>query len=312
MPTTINDFTHAQIIQTTLDEAAVRDMVTGWMDANAGQVRYSGGREVKIPKMTTQGLGDYDRDTGYPMGSIKLEWQTREMTQDRGKKFQIDAMDLDENAFITTAAAVMGDFQRRWVVPEIDAYRISKIATYAINKAAAGMVNYGQTIGENTGVLRKIKTGITAIRDLGYNGELVVHATDAVKMEVDLELAGKLQSTTWSQGGINTTVPSIDGVPLIATPANRMYTAITLKDGRTEGQEVGGYEKATTGKSINFIIMPRITPIAVTKQDKLRIFDPDTFQDANAWSVDYRRYHDLWILDNKLESVYVSIKEAAA
>ncbi|MBR2259725.1 MAG: hypothetical protein IJ899_20780 [Blautia sp.] len=307
----INNFTHAQILQTTLDEAAVRDMVTGWMDANAGQVKYSGGAEVKIPKMTTQGLGDYDRDTGYPAGSITLTWQTREMTQDRGKQFQIDAMDLDENAFITTAAAVMGDFQRRWVVPEIDAYRISKIANYAITKNAAGMVNYGQTINGSSDVLRQIKTGVAAIRELGYNGDLVIHATDSVIMEVELALSNKLQNTTWSQGGINTTVPAIDGVPLIATPQVRMYTAITLKDGRTSGQEIGGYEKASSGKDINFIIMPRITPIAVTKQDKMRIFDPDTFQKANAWSIDYRRYHDLWILDNKMDSIYVSIKEAA-
>ena len=37
-----------------------------------------------------------------------------------------------------------------------------------------------------------------------------------------------------------------------------------------------------------------------------------TNQNANAWAMDYRRYHDLWILDNKLDSVFVNIKDANA
>ena len=58
------------------------------------------------------------------------------------------------------------------------------------------------------------------------------------------------------------------------------------------------------------MIMPRTVPLAITKQDVMRIFDPLTNQKANAWAMDYRRYHDLWVLDNKINSLYVSIKEA--
>ena len=56
--------------------------------------------------------------------------------------------------------------------------------------------------------------------------------------------------------------------------------------------------------------MPVDVPIAVTKQDKMRIFDPNTNQQANAWAMDYRRYHDLWVLDNKTNSVYACFKGA--
>lgn len=67
----------------------------------------------------------------------------------------------------------------------------------------------------------------------------------------------------------------IDDVPLIPTPDNRMYTAITMYDGTTTSQEVGGYVKGSTAKDINFLICPQSTPIAVTKQDNMRIFSPD-------------------------------------
>lgn len=307
----INTLATATLFQNKLDKVAIQEAVTGWMDANAGQVIYNGGAEVKIPKMSVQGLGDYDRDNGYQQGGVTLEYETRKMTQDRGRKFQLDPMDVNENNFVTTAAAVMGEFQRMYVVPEIDAYRLSKIATEAITAKKAGMVTYGYTPGaEQTSALRKLKEGIKAVRNMGYNTPLIVHATPDFIMELELELAGKITAVTFSQGGIDTQVPSVDGVPLISTPSNRMYTAIKINDGKTGGQEQGGYKKGDTAKDINFMILPRTTPIAITKQDIMRIFDPTVNQKLNAWQMDYRRFHDLWVLDNKIDSVYLSIKDA--
>lgn len=307
----INTLATATLFQNTLDKKAIQEAVTGWMDANAGQVLYNGGAEVKIPKMSIQGLGDYDRDNGYQKGGITLEYETRKMTQDRGRMFQLDPVDINENNFVTTAASAMGEFQRMHVIPEIDAYRLSKIATEAIAAEKAGMVEYGYTPGaENTSAIRKVKEGINAVREMGYNGPLLIHATPDFIMELELELAGKIVVTTFSKGGINTQVPSVDGVPLISTPSNRMYTAIEIQDGKTVGQEAGGYKKGSTAKNINFMVLPTTTPIAVTKQDVMRIFDPNVNQKLNAWQMDYRRFHDIWVLDNKLDSIYLSIKEA--
>ena len=307
----INTLATATNFQKALDVLAVREAVTGWMEANAGQVKYTGGAEVKIPKMSVQGLGDYDRDNGYLMGSATLEYETKKMTQDRGRKFQLDSMDVDETNFVTTASSVMGEFQRTKVIPEIDAYRLSKIATEAINANVAGMVQYGYTPGAaNTSALRKVKEGIAAIRDLGYDGPLVVHATDSFILELELELANKISTVNFKKGGIITKFPAVDEVPIIPTPANRLVTAIKLNDGKTSGQEKGGFEKGATAKDINFEIMPLKTPVAISKQDKMRIFDPNTNQKADAWAMDYRRFHDLWILENKVNSIYVSIKDS--
>lgn len=222
----------------------------------------------------------------------------------------LDAVTVDESNFIATAAAAMGEFQRAFVIPEIDAYRISKLATDTITANKAGMISYGYTPGaEGTSALRKLKEAIAAVRD-NYTGALVCQATSAFITELELELAGHIQSVTFSKGGIDTKVPSVDDVPIILTPANRMYTAITLNDGKTSGQEAGGYAKGTSAKDINFFVCPRTTPIALSKQDVMRIFDPMTNQKANAWKTDYRRFHDLWVLDNKLDSIALSIKDS--
>ncbi|WP_443660437.1 hypothetical protein [Clostridium algidicarnis] len=302
-----NVLEYSKIFQTELDKVAVQDMVTGWMDGNAGQVKYTGGKEVKIPKLSVDGLADYGREgnTGFVGGDVTFEYETKSMTQDRGRGFAIDANDVDETGFVATAGVIMGEFQRTKVTPEIDAYRLSKLSALALEENK----KYSYEPSRIT-IIEEIKLGIKKIRQKGYNGPLAIHITYDAMMEFELAMLGKISSVDFSKGGLITKVPGIDGCPLIETPENRMYSAIQLYDGKTEGQKQGGYIKATKGIQMNFAIMPRSTPIAITKQDNMRIFDPQTNQKANAWAMDYRRYHDLWVKDNAANSIYINYKEA--
>lgn len=49
------------------------------------------------------------------------------MTQDGGRTFSLDAMDVNESNFIASAGNVMSEFQRVNIIPEIDSYIYSKI-----------------------------------------------------------------------------------------------------------------------------------------------------------------------------------------
>jgi hypothetical protein len=89
-----------------------------------------------------------------------------------------------------------------------------------------------------------------------------------------------------------------------------MKTAYTFYDGETAGQEAGGFVVAAGAKKINWIISAKRSAIAVTKAEKPRIFDPATNQTADAWKIDYRRYHELFIPDNAKDGLYVCIEEA--
>lgn len=302
----INTLATATLFQQTLDKVSQQDSLTGWMEANAGQVIYNGGAEVKVPKMSLQGLGDYNRDNGYTQGSITLEYETKKLTQDRGRSFQLDAMDVDETNFVVTASTVMGEFQRVYVTPEIDAYRLSVAITTGID---TGNVKGGYVPSEDT-ILKEVKTGIAKIRDAGYNGKLMIHMTSEAKLALEVAFGGQLTSATFSQGGVDTTVPTIDKCPIIETPQNRMYSTIKINDGKTSGQEAGGYVKGAGAKEANFVIIAEEAVLAVAKQDKMRIFDPETNQKGNAWAMDYRKFHDAWVLDNKTNAIYVNIKDA--
>ena len=164
-----NVLEYAKIFQTTLDKQAVQESTTGWMEANAGQVKYNGGNEVKIPSITMDGLADYDRTTGFVDGAVTLTYQTHTLTQDRGRSFSLDAMDIDETNFVATAGNVMGEFQRVEVVPEIDAYRYSKLATLAIN---AGQTSAKAITKEN--IVDELLADLNGMEDIIGNKEVVI------------------------------------------------------------------------------------------------------------------------------------------
>ena len=84
-----------------------------------------------------------------------------------------------------------------------------------------------------------------------------------------------------------------------------MKTAYIFYDGKSSGQEAGGFVPAEGATQINWIICPKSAPIAVSKTDNFKIFDPEVNQTADAWLVEFRKFHDLWIKDNVLPSIRV-------
>ena len=300
-----NNINYAELFQTMLDEQIVQEATTGWMDANAGQVEYNGGKTVKVPKMTMTGLGDYNRASGYPEGSVNLSYEPFTMTQDRATQFLLDQMDVNESNFVVNATTVMSEFQRVHVIPEIDAYRISKLATYAINGAFASTnVKYGYTPAAAT-IIGELAD---AVEIGGYDSMIL--ATPATVKALENQIgANNISSVTYSQAGFDQTVPAFNGRPIIKVDPARMVTAIQTAN--LSAGAGGGWSKAATAKDINFIVVPRTTPIAITKLDEPKIFEPSEVQEYSGWLIDYRRYHDLWVMDNKLKEVYVNIKDNA-
>lgn len=303
-----NVLEYAKIFQTELDKQVVAGATSGWMEVNSNLVKYNGGNEIKIPKISMDGMGDYSREDGFVSGSVSLEFQTMTLTQDRGRTFQLDRMDVDETNFIATAGTVMGEFQRTKVIPEIDAYRYSKIAALAIAKGKA-TGGYTPAVAD---ILAKIKADIVAIQDIAGDIPLVItlsHTTANI-LSSSSEIQRQLSVLDFQQGGVTTKVSSIDSNPIIKVPSARLKTAYVFNDGTTAGQTAGGFVPDGAAKNINWIICPRSVPIAVSKTDNPRIFDPAINQKADAWKIDYRKYHDLWIQDNQFDLIKVNIKEA--
>ena len=301
----INTLQYSQQFQTVLDAQMLASATSAFMEANAGQVKYDGGDTVHIPEISMQGLAKYDRDEGFNQGSVTLKFNPYKMTQDRGRTFQLDSMDVNETNFVATAGTVMGEFQRTQVIPEIDSYRYSKIAALA---TAENKVKTGFTPAVAT-ILEKLEAEITDIQDVVGEDEglIIVMST---KLRTILNNADKfnryLNVAEFKNGSVNTTVKSFNDIPILGVPSARMKTAYVFNDGKTANQQAGGFKADTAAKDINWIIMPQRAPIAVSKTDKVRVFTPDINQKADAWKIDYRKYHDLWIPKNRFAAIRVN------
>lgn len=300
----LNTIAYGTQLQKKLDESATLGLTSGWMDANAGQVEYNGGNKIRMAEIETTGLKDYDRDKGYPEGSVTLKMKDYEMTMDRGTSFQLDAMDVNESNFIANATTVASTFQKEQVLPEIDSYRYSKL--YALLKEAERATDYTAKAAD---VMDVLLADIAKVRDeVGEDIPLVISIAQPVKNMLDLneKFTKRLNLADFKAGIINTQLKQIDNCYLKPVPSARMKTAYVFCDGKTTGQENGGFAPGESSKQINWIIMAQKSPIAVTKQDKMKIIDPDTYQKADAWFIGYRRYHELWLPERRYKKCWTN------
>lgn len=67
-------------------------------------------------------------------------------------------------------------------------------------------------------------------------------------------------------------------------------------------RNVGGVVAGLLG-----VICPKSAPIAVSKTDNIKIITPEANQFADAWDIDYRKYHDLFVPENKKAVIAVSL-----
>lgn len=301
----INTLQYSALFQTELDTQAVQGATSGWMEENAGDVIYNGGRDIKIPELSLQGLGDYDRDEGQPIGSVSFAYRTYTMTQDRGRKFRLDENDINETNFGTNAARVMSEFQRTQVIPEIDAYRYSKLANLA------GTKNVDVITAAN--VLPTLYAQLYALADSGVDmNNLVVTIAYPIYQLLNLsgDIGKQITVTDFQQGSITLKVRDLDGAKFIPVSSDRMKTAYLFRDGKTAGQEAGGFTPATGAAAINWIISPRSAPIAVSKTDRMKIITPDVNQAGDFYDLHYHKYHDLILPYQRRTRVIVSTATA--
>jgi len=277
---------------------------TGWMEANAGKVKYTGGREIKIPTISTDGLGNYDRNSGYPKGKVALTYQTKIMTMDRGVEFLLDRIDVDESGFIATASATMSVFQSENVIPEVDAYRYSTL--FKLINEKGGSSEYTP---DSSTIFGELKNDITAVRNVCNAADFLIVMSIPVAdiLSSTKELTRTFNVNNLKQGEINDSVLSVNGIPIIPVPSARLKTAYTFNSGETNF----GFTPTADAKDINWIICPRTAPIAVSKTDGVKIFTPEQTQGADAWKIEYRKFHDLWVMDKQLAAMRVSVSESA-
>ena len=287
-----------------LDKAVVQKPVTGFLADNNLRGKFVGTKTVMIPEMNVSGLGDYDRDTGFVSGTVSVSAKPFTLTMDRGRSFQLDREDNDESGIADLAGQIMGEFVRTQVVPEVDAYVLSKLAGAAENGA--------QTVSGTpaTDAFAMLSEAIAKAQNaVGYDEELVafVDGTMLRALQNSEDIARHLVMNDFTKGELHTQVSSLNGVAILPVPDSRMKTAYTFYDGTTSGQEEGGFAPLESASSIGLLVMPRRAASLIKKTEQVRCFDPAHNLKADAWKLDYRLYYDVVLKDSLKGGIFAYI-----
>lgn len=268
---------------TALDEVYKLASLTAVLDGPNELVKEgANANEILIPKMSMQGLANYNKQTGYVAGDVTLEYETKKCSYDRGRMFTIDAMDNIESAGIAFGR-LSGEFLRTKVVPELDAYRL---AAYA---SIPGVTTVAANLTDGKAALAALRAAKGKIENAEANVStcyLFINPT-VLGMIEDLD-------TTASK-------KAIEGfASVIKVPEGRFYSKIDLA-----ASGAGGYAKNTAGKNLNFLIVDKQAVIQYQKHTVPKIIDPEANQDADAWKFAYRTVGIAEHYDNKKDGIYV-------
>lgn len=272
-----------------LDEVYKTEVKTSVLDGDQATIKKGQNGEIKVAKLDMDGLGDFDRNSGYTEGTSKLTWETIKYDKERSQKLKVDRLDNEESLGIAVAK-LSSEFLRTKVAPETDAARIAKIAS------VEGVSKKEETITTGDEAYKALRAGINEQDESEVSTEnRILFITPTLKALIDdLETyKSKSVMSRFSQ--------------VIEVPQTRMYTAITLNT----GEENYGYKKAEGASDINFMIVERSA--AVTAMDQfIKYFSPDEDQNGDSHVFPYRNYNLYGhVYENKVAGVYVSYKPAA-
>ena len=302
-----NRIDYAAVFNRILDEKFYILPRTMWMeDTNPGIV-WEGGREIKIPKLGMDGLGDMN---GYkaPQGDLNLAWETKTLQWYRGRNFSIGRYDVDETNFALSVGNALRVFLNEHVVPEVDCLRIAA--------AAQGAISYGKVTVQATNditaanILGLLLADIATVQDaIGENEQLYVQISTGLKnlLEQSSQITRYLNVKDFAVKSANLKLEALNDQYLIGTPSRYMHSVFGLNDGATAGQTVGGVTFANLGPNINWLIAARPAVDAIARPQVTKVIDPDTNQEGEFWKVMFSIYHGNWVMENKGDGLLVNI-----
>lgn len=246
--------------------------------------------EIVYPQISVSGLGDYDRNSGYTTGAVDLKWKTATFNYDRGTRISVDVMDNEESrnlAFGMAGATLM----REKAAPEADAFAFATLAALdGISKATGTIADASQFLDALLTAWSKMdEDEVPQEQRILYATATLLNSVMSLDTTKSREILGKFAVKK-------------------AVPQARFYTAIEMLDGKSSGEELGHYKKATSAADINFMIIHKPAVIKFDKHIASNIIPAETNPDADADIIKYRKYGLVEAYANKRAGIYLNSK----
>lgn len=239
---------------------------------------WTGAHTVKVYKVTTSGMNDYDRagaGAGSRYGSVgNLAATTEEftLTKDRSFTFAIDKLDVDETAQQLQAASALARQGREVVIPEVDTYVYGKMCTGAGTKPAALELTSANIYDE----IIKASTVLDNAEVPETGRTLVVTPATYVLMKKCADII--METDIGNDLRLKGVIGMIDGANVMKVPAVRLPA------------------------KFGFMLAHPCATVAPTKLEDYKVHeDPPGISGS---LVEGRICYDAFIMDNKVKAIY--------
>lgn len=309
-----NSINYAAIFNRILDEKFYIMTRTMWLENTDPGIQWTGGREIKIPFLTMDGLGDMQ---GYkaPDGDLALGFETKRLQWYRGRNLAIGRYDVDETNFALTVGNALRVQLRAHVIPEVDRLRIAKLAQAALGYGTTSVTAQASASITSANILGLLLDDIAKIQDkIGEDEQLYIQISTNLKnlLQQSTQIQRYLNVRDFNIRSATLRIEALNDQYLIGTPSSYMNSVVKVNDGRTEGQTVGGLVFTDLGPKVNWIIAARPAVNAVARPQITKVIDPDANQEGEFWKIMFSIYHGMWTLDQKADGVLVNMDTTLA
>ena len=267
-----------------LDEVYKNASLTAVLDSDPELFQAgANANEIIVPKLEMQGLAAYSRNSGYTQGDVTLTHETKQFNYERGRMFNVDAMDNEETAGVAFGK-LAGEFIRTKVVPEVDAVRFAQYAGTANIGTASANISAG-------GWYAAVSDAMAAMDDAEVPAEeRYLFITPAGLKDIED------MDTTKSKACL------ASFTKITKVPQSRFYTKVSLA-----ASGAGGYSRHADGKNLNFLIVAKSAVLQHVKHEAPKVITPEANQDADAWKFGYRIYGLNDVYENKVAGIYAHV-----
>ena len=296
----INTVEYAKKYAQELDKVVMQKSVTGFLADNVMCAKFVGAKTVLLPELDFVGLGDYDRDNGFPQGKITVTNSSYQLSKDRGRELQLDRMDMDEMGIANLAGQTLNEYVRTQVVPEMDSYNISKLYSVAEGRTHTVAFDKDNCMKQFVSLANSVQA------QAGFDEELVCFVDPVCygALMNSTELQKQIVVSDFKQGEIDLKVKKLNDVVIIPVASERMKSAYTFDNGKELLS--GGFSAEEGASTINMLMLPKSAASLVKKTEELRIFTPDQNQDADAYLFQYRLYYDIFVKQSRADHIYAA------
>lgn len=289
---------YAERFEREIQQQFARELTSADLDANR-TYRFVDAQTIKVPTITLTGYKDHARDGSKNRGIVSNTYQIMTLTHDRDIEFYVDEMDVDETNQVLSAANITAVFNQEHAIPELDAYRYSKL--YSEFVALGGQPD--NTALDESNILTVFDKMMEAMDEAAVpQSGRILKVTPAVYTM--LKNAEKIQKYIDVSGGtnsINRNVRSLDEVTIVKVPSDRMKTLYDFTEGFVPGEGA---------KQINMILYHPSAILAPVKVADIYLWNKgETPESAYGYLYQNRMYTDLFIIKAKLAGIAMNVEE---